>query len=353
MPKTKGATILKDVKMPKKTHEKSFLINLNMQNPPRAPFQLWYVRKADDTSHWEYTVAGYEFTMDLRKDSIGVAEGSHPENNFRKAFLPETGHYIISRDFSGQELRILANLSGEPSWIETFNTGGDIHKRTAVSIWGEENFDGTKRNMAKAINFGLAYGIGAQGLSKQIGATVEDTQEYIDTFYETHPFIAKYLQRQVRAAEKDRQLTNHYGRIRRFHRYIDSGGDINPDGQRRAYNFPIQSMGAEITKLGLLKVYNNIINNPKYEGRALWMSTIHDEINLSVEYSLAEEVADVMRESMEHVILPNYPVKIVAGLEIGHSMGIIWAFKQDPTTKVLTPDYDPLSQADLDKQALM
>lgn len=322
--------------------KRNFFIGLNMQNPPNPEPMNWYVRRADDSSVPEYTVVGWEFTPNKREDSLGVIEGANPELNFRKAFLPEEGHYMVSRDFSGQELRILANLSGEQSWIETFLHNGDIHERTAKTLWGEENYDKTKRSMAKGINFGLVYGIGPMGLADQIGTSVEEAEEYINKFFELHPNIERYLNRQAVVAEKQSDLANHYGRKRRLHNYISSFGKLMPAGVRRAYNFPIQSMGADITKLGILSVYYNIVKNPAYEGKALWMSTIHDEINLSVSRDVLHEVVYKMGEAMKHTIFKDYPVPIITGLEIGNSMGLSWKFNQDPNTLELVPAYEEL-----------
>lgn len=331
---------------PSKKYDKSFFIGLNMQNVPRPTFHMWYVRKADETSIPEYTVEDWEFTLERRPDSIGKVEGAHPDRNFRKCFLPEPGHYLVSRDFSGQELRILANLSGERGWIETFLENGDIHARTAITLWGAENYTREKRNHAKAINFGLVYGIGAQGLSNDIGSTEAEAQEYIDKFFELHPDIDRFLKRQARIAGQNKSLANHYGRARRFHLFENqyNRNELNNAGKRRAYNFPIQGAGADVTKLGLLNVYYNIIQNPDFKGKALFMSTIHDEINLSVDKTVIKEVVYKMGEVMTHKIPPNYPVLITTGLEIGNSMGLIWGFKQDPETLELTPDYEPLEE---------
>lgn len=328
--------------MSKDKYVKEFFISLNMQNPPRPPYQLWYVRHADETSDPNYVVASYEFTKELRPDTLGTVDGSGEEQNFRKAFLPEVGHTLVSRDFSGQELRILANLSGEPDWIETFLHDGDIHERTAKSIWGETNYTPDMRTKAKSINFGLAYGIGPQGLANDLNVSEEVAAAYINRFYETHPHIERYLQRQARLAEQNQELANHYGRKRRFHNYFNARGELNGSGARRAYNFPIQSLGADITKLGLLSIYYNILTNPKYEGKVLWMSTIHDEINLSVSNDVLEEVVYQMGVAMEHTILPNMPVPIITGLAMGNNMGVMWGFNQDPETLVLTPAYTPL-----------
>ena len=120
---------------------KDFFGKINIQNPPRPHFQLYYIRLKDETSNPEYTVLDWEFTIDKREDSFGIAEGKSPDYNFRKAFLPEEGHYWVSQDFSGQELRIVANLANEASRIRAFLEGKDIHQATAEAIWGEENFN--------------------------------------------------------------------------------------------------------------------------------------------------------------------------------------------------------------------
>lgn len=334
-------------------YAKEFFIALNMQNPPNPAPLNWYVRVADDASIPEFTVAGFEFTKDLRKDSLGVAEGSDTEMNFRKCFLPEHNHTLVSRDFSGQELRILANLSGEQSWIDTFLQGGDIHESTARAVWGDKNYSPKRRADAKSINFGLAYGMGAFALAEKIGATEEEAQKHIDKFFETHPNIERYLQRQARLAERDKSLSNHYGRKRRYNNQFNMWGKLTGSGTRQAYNFPIQSMGADITKLGLLNVYVHILDNPKYRDKALWMSTIHDEINLSVSNDVLEEVTYLMGEVMQHDMLGGMPVPITTDIALGNSMGVIWSFTQDPETLKLTPIYKPLSKEDVATQQIL
>jgi DNA polymerase I-like protein with 3'-5' exonuclease and polymerase domains len=118
-------------------------------------------------------------------------------------------------------------------------------------------------------------------------------------------------------------------------------GNLYGAGQRKSYNHPIQSMGAEITKLALIKIYNGIIANEKYKDKVYFMNTIHDEINFSVQDDLIEEIAYESGRLMLHEI-PGKPVPISTGLEIGRSMGLTWKFNQDPVTKELTPEYDPL-----------
>lgn len=326
-----------------KQYTKDFFIDMNMQNPPKPKSMNWYVRKADHASIPEYTVEGWEFTIDRRSDSLGIAEGFSPELNFRKAFLPEEGHYWLSRDFAGQELRILANLSGEPVWIKTFLEGGDPHEATAIAIWGKDNYTKEKRKAAKAINFGLVYGTGPESLGKNLGVSTKEAQSYMDAFFEKLPNIGKFLDRCALLGAQNKEISNIYGRKRRLKSYITAYGKLDGFGKRKAFNHPVQSLGAEITKLALIKIYNNLLENEKYKdtGKVYFLSTIHDEINLSVEFGIIKEVTKLMGDLMLH-IMPGYPVPINTGIEIGHSMGLTWKFDQDIQTLELTPKYEPL-----------
>lgn len=333
--------------MPKKKTKatKDFFGAINIQQVPKPHPKTYFVRLADENSIPEYTVAGYEFTDVIMEDSIGKIEGLSPELNFRRVFLPEEGHYWVSRDFSGQELRILANLANEPTWINAFLNNEDIHKATAVAVWGAENYSADKRRAAKSLNFGLVYGVSAPSLAKQLSVTEKEAQSYIDAFFSSLPAIQRTLNKFASYSQENKEIVNLYGRKRRMANFISPYGNITNAGKRRSYNFPIQSLGAEITKIALIKIYHNIINNDKYKGKVFFMNTIHDEINLSVHKDCLEEVVYEMGKCMYHKIL-NAPVPIISGLEIGNSMGLLWKFKQDPETLKLTPAYSPLSDED-------
>lgn len=331
--------------MAKAKYEKSFFIKMNMQNPPKPHSMNWYVRNADDDSNPEFTVCGYEFTQEIKDDSFGIAEGFSPELNFRRAFLPEEGHYWLSRDFSGQELRLMANLSNEKTWIDAFLNNEDIHKATAVAIWGKEKYNKEMRKKAKEINFGLIYGTGPDSLANRLNVTKKEAQEYIDAFFKNLPGIKRFMDTCERQAQKDGEIQNPYGRKRRLQSYIRPDGSLMNSGKRKSYNFPIQSMGAEITKLALIKVYRKLINDEEYKGRVFFLNTIHDEINLSVDKDIIEEVALKMGQLMEHRI-PGKPVPIITGLEIGNSMGLTWEFEQCAETLELRPTYKQLGGSD-------
>lgn len=325
----------------KKTYKDSFTLEFNIQNITKPHSKMYYVRYADETSDPLFTVLDWEFTFDQRPDSIGIAEGIDPELNFRRAFLPEEGHLWVSRDFSGQELRIMANLANEPAWIKAFLNGEDIHEATAKAVWGEENYDKDKRKAAKALNFGLLYGMTAVTLAQRLKVTEAEAQKYIDDFFKGLPNILAAQERYALQAQENKELANPYGRKRRMSNFITSYGRITNKGKRRSYNYPIQSMGAEIIKLALIKIYKNILTNPKYEGKVFFMNTIHDEVNLSIDKSVLEEAVKDLGDAMYHRI-PGKPVPIITGLEIGNNMGLTWKFKQDLETLKITPEYDPL-----------
>ena len=322
-------------------YKKGFFVEMNMQNPPKAPEVIWYVRKATDDSVPELTVCGYEFTEDRREDSIGKTEAPSMGYNFRRAFLPEEGHYWLSRDFSGQELRIMANISGEAAWIEAFKNGEDIHKATAIAIWGEENYTANKRKMAKAINFGILYGSTAVGIANSLSISEDEAEDIIQQFFEKLPSIKAFLNKSKIEARETKATGNLYGRKRRMHNFINAWGNLSPSGQRRSFNHPIQSLGADIMKIALIKLYNNILTKEKYKGKIIFMNTIHDEVNLSVEKSIIEEATKLVGEVMEHRI-KGKPIPIITGIEIGHNMGVTFKFNQDLETLELTPDIEPL-----------
>lgn len=326
-----------------KSYTKDFFIKMNMQNPPKPDFREWYVRKATNDSVPEFTVYGYEFTLDKKPDSLGITEGFSPDLNFRRAFLPEEGHYWVSRDFSGQELRIMANLSGEKTWVNAFLNNEDIHAATAVALFGESEYNKEARKKAKTINFALLYGTGARALGEQLGITTYEAQNLIDTFFEKLPNIKAYLDECVKDAKNDKEIKNIYGRKRRLKSYFESDGSFMKLGERKSFNFPIQSLGAEITKLALIRMYKSLINTEEYKDKVYFMNTIHDEINLSVEKSIVKEVAYKMGNLMEHR-MEGMPVPIITGLELGNSMGLTWKFVQDKKTLELTPEYEPLDQ---------
>lgn len=330
----------------KKEKEEDFLSSINIQNPPRPDSQKYYVRYKDNTSEEMFTILDWEFTVDERDDSFGITEGKSLKDNFRHCFLPEKNAYWVSRDFKAQELRIVASLSQEPYWLEIFENGGDIHGEVAKLLWGEDNYNSELRSRAKAINFGLIYGKEAPSLSAELGISLKDAQQYIDDFFGKLPNIRKFLNRSRANAGRDLSLSNLYGRVRRFHKnksnYNQSG--LDNAGEREAYNFPIQSLGADITKIGLIKIFYNMLESDKYKGKVRFLSTIHDEINLSIDKSVLEDAIFDMGALMEHKLIDIRTNKelenattIISEISIGNSMGLLFEFEQDLETKELKP----------------
>lgn len=317
---------------------KDFFGKINIQNPPKPRPQEYYVRLKDETSNPEYTVLNWEFTVDKREDSFGIAEGSSPKFNFRKAFLPEEGHYWVSRDFAGQELRIVANLANEGNWIKAFLEGRDIHQATADAVWGDDSHKPGYRNAAKTLNFALLYGMSAESLSNKLDVSVDEAKDYTKSWFKGLSNIQKVMNRWSALALRNGEISNMYGRKRRTKQYINKFGKLTPRGHRATHNFPVQSMGAEIVKLAIIKIYNTILTNEKYKNKVLFMNTIHDEINFSIDPSCLNEAVKEIGDAMLH-IMPNMPVPIITELDIGNNMGMLWKFEQDEKTLELKPIY--------------
>jgi DNA polymerase-1 len=152
------------------------------------------------------------------------------------------------------------------------------------------------------------------------------------------PNIKRFLDSCERKAAKNKEIGNIYGRKRRLKSYITPWGNITNSGARKSYNHPIQSFGAEVIKLALIRVYKKILTKEEYKGLVYFMSTIHDEINFSVDKKHVKKISYDLGKAMEHK-MRGYPVVIVTDLEIGNSMGLLWKFSQDEETLELSPKY--------------
>ena len=131
---------------------------------------------------------------------------------------------------SAQELRAISNVTGEPGWVNTFLSGGDLHKNMAVSMWGAENYDKEKRKRAKVLNFGMSYGMSGYSLSQKFNVSVEEGEEIVAKFWKAAPRIKEYQTRCVKMARKNGTVYNYFGLPRRVKFYFDS-----PDPKRRAF----------------------------------------------------------------------------------------------------------------------
>lgn len=243
---------------------------------------------------------------------------SEEGKELRKMFVPSTSDgYIVSADYSQIELRLLASFCGDKKLIEAFSRGDDIHALTASQVFGVDLKDVTSqmRRDAKAINFGIIYGISDYGLSQNIGSTRKAAKEYIDTYFLKYPLVKKYMDDNVEYCKKNGYIKTYFGRIRFIPEINNSNYNIRQLGERCAMNMPLQGSASDIIKLAMIRVYNRM-NDENLQSKLILQ--IHDELIVDCVKSELEKVTTILKEEMENVV--DLKVK----LEVNVSYGKDW-----------------------------
>ena len=232
------------------------------------------------------------------------------EDEFRSCFVAEGGNTLVIADYSQIELRILAEVSGDPEFVRAFREGEDLHRLTAATMFGIEQDAVTKeqRSAAKRINFGLMYGRGAKSLSAQLGTDDERARTLIDEYFANYPKVQRYLQRTANRAIRDRTLRTLAGRVRKFGNTSGLGSVERGALRREAMNYPIQGSSADIAKLALAYVREEL------EGLdAQLINCIHDEFVVECAEEIAPVVAELTKAAMNRAgeeILEKVPVEV-------------------------------------------
>lgn len=227
----------------------------------------------------------------------------------RRFFIAEDGYTLVDADYSQIELRLLAHISGDYTMTESFKSGEDIHRRTAAAVFGvpEEYVTEDMRKRAKAVNFGIVYGIGGYSLAKDIGTSVAEASRYIKSYLMNYPDVDRYLEQVVADAERDGYTTTIMGRRRYIPELKSSKAQMKAFGKRVAMNAPIQGSAADIMKLAMLRAYDTI----KAEGLdARIVMQVHDELIVEVRDDQAERCKTILREQMENVLPLNVPLTV-------------------------------------------
>jgi len=227
----------------------------------------------------------------------------------RKFFVPEDGCCFIDADYSQIELRIMAHLSNDPSLIEAFNSGADIHAITASKVFHVPLDEVTPlmRRNAKAVNFGIIYGISAFGLSEDLKITRKDAKEFIDEYFMTFPKVKEYLDNGVDRAKKEGYVTTEFGRRRPLPELTSSNFMQRSFGERVAMNAPIQGTAADIMKIAMIRVKTRL----EKEGLAARVILqVHDELLLEAPEAEKETVTNLLKEEMENAVSFSVPMLV-------------------------------------------
>jgi DNA polymerase I len=232
------------------------------------------------------------------------------EDEFRSCFIAEEGNVLVIADYSQIELRILAEVSDDPSFVEAFQKGEDLHRVTAASMYGVAKDVVTKdqRSAAKRINFGLMYGRGAKSLSAQLGTDEDRARELIDEYFANYPKVQRYLQNTANEALKTRTLRTLSGRVRKFGDTSGLGSAERGALRREAMNYPIQGAASDIAKLAL-----GYIRQELKDLDARLINCIHDEFVVECPEDLAPEVSERTKEAMIRAgeeVLEKVPVEV-------------------------------------------
>ena len=226
----------------------------------------------------------------------------------RKAFLP-SNDVLLSADYSQVELRVMASLSKCPSLIEAFNNDEDIHTHVAGEVFGvpEEAVTKTMRRCAKAVIFGIIYGISGFGLGENLHISKKDADEFINKFHILYPEVKAYTDKKIAEAKETGCVTTLFGRKRVIEEINNPNYLIRQMGERMAMNTPIQGTSADIMKMAMINVYNRFIKDGITSKILL---QVHDEIIVDCKNSELEKIKQIVKEEMEGVYKLDVPLKV-------------------------------------------
>ncbi len=235
---------------------------------------------------------------------------------FRKVFTAEKGYKLLSLDYSQLELRIVAHIAQDEKMIQAFKRGEDIHLRTAAEVFGVRPDEVTPRmrREAKALNFGIIYGMGPQGFARSAGIKQTEAKDFIERYFKEFPKIAKYMERMRDEAHNKGVVKTLFGRRRQVSEIYSSIPEMVRQAERMAINFPVQGTGADLMKLAMIKIYEYVHKNYK-SGDIKMMLQVHDELVLEVKENLVEKMAKEFKKIMEGVYKLDAP--LVAEAKVG------------------------------------
>lgn len=245
----------------------------------------------------------------LQNIPIRTEEG----RELRKLFTAKPGNMLIDADYSQIELRLLAHFSSCKELIQAYCDGKDIHATTASQVFDVPLNDVTPemRRAAKAVNFGIIYGISSFGLSNDLHISTKKAQEYIDRYFETYSDVKTYMNKNVETATQDGYVKTLLGRRRVINELKSSNYNIRSFGERAAMNMPLQGSSADIIKVAMIRVFNRL-----KEGRysAKLVLQVHDELVIDCPENESADVSKILKEEMENAVLLQVPLTVEVGI---------------------------------------
>lgn len=345
-----------------KDGKNSFFSPINAQSLPKPHVKMEDVFDLGDRnlfSKKDNIIMGYKFVYSSYDEEgkhivpedptyIGWVEGMDDDLNLRMAISPKMledsgdDEFLYSSfDYSAEELRIAANLSREPNWVEAFVNGDDIHFRTAVAIWGEEHYNRDYRKMAKYANFSILYGASSHSLyadSRYGFKSLQEAEDFYDKYKKALPTLFQWQDRIIASAKRKGMLQTFFGRPRRLRSYYENRqiGFAN----RSAGNTSVQGVAGDILKMVMIKLWKVVFNNEEFKNDVSWRVAIHDEIGYTIRATKLMRALKVIKET-QSVKLPEWPVEIITDPSVGWSMGRVYDFHMVEDDSELGYHFEP------------
>lgn len=345
-----------------KDGKNSFFSPINAQSLPKPHVKMEDVFDLGDRnlfSKKDNIIMGYKFVYSSYDEEgkhiipddptyIGWVEGMDDDLNIRMAISPKMledsndDEFLYSSfDYAAEELRIAANLSREPNWVDAFVHGDDIHKRTAVAIWGEEHYNRDYRKMAKYANFSILYGASSHSLyadSRYGFKSLQEAEDFYNKYKKALPTLFQWQDRLIYSARRKGMLQTFFGRPRRLRSYYENKqiGFAN----RSAGNTSVQGVAGDILKMVMIKLWRALFNNEEFKNDVAWRVAIHDEIGYTIRATKLMRVLKIIKET-QSVKLPEWPVEIITDPSVGWSMGRVYDFHMVEDDSELGYHFEP------------
>ena len=262
--------------------------------------------------HQAVTATGRLSSTDPNLQNIPIR--NEAGRRVRQAFVPRKGNKIVAADYSQIELRIMAHLSKDKGLLDAFANGKDIHKATAAEVFGIALDDVTieQRRSAKAINFGLIYGMSAFGLAKQLNIPRNEAQKYMDLYFERYPGVLDYMDSTRESAKDKGYVETVFGRRLYLPDIKASNGARRKGAERAAINAPMQGTAADVIKMAMIKVDDWIAKNASDD--VTMMMQVHDELVFEIKEDKIDDYVSTIKTLMESAATLNVPLDVEVGI---------------------------------------
>ena len=231
----------------------------------------------------------------------------------RAAFVAEPGNVLLAADYSQIELRLLAHFSEDPLLVEAYRRGDDIHTLTASQVFGVPSgeVNAEHRRRAKAVNFGIVYGLSAFGLSQQIGIEQKEAKRFIDAYFEKYAGVRAFIDRTLEQARAEMKIATLFGRVRPLPDMLSKNWNLRGFAERTAVNTPLQGTAADLIKLAMLRIDEEI---RRRNLRSRMLLQVHDELVFEVPKAEVDEMKQLVQQQMENVHELKVPLKVDLGV---------------------------------------